>query len=266
MSKDNDAISISSTNLEVFDTFSKTSISKIDHFTDESNKQFGKLRKTGIYGKGFNRIEKGYSEIGQSLTNYSNVLNAYYDEVQKCENMFSSSIESIYIPSEFSLNGFEIEVNNKDIDVRKKDGKAINDDNSQNNIEVTVNSSINQQALNNIENKDGNMVIKFNDSSSIYKETLENINNSIIDKISNYDDSSKITKKDVNDISKTTTNEVDYIDLFSPKINSRIKRKNDNSVITIKINDNNSRYQELIKKEFEMLIPNDEEMESKDEI
>ena len=201
--KKNDVLSVSSNDTEIFNEFFKSNLSKIDELVSDSNNKYSGLKKIGIYDKGFSRIEKGYTEVGNSLNNYRKVLNEYYNEVISQDKKYSEIMDLIEIPNDFSLNGFVKNNGQFEINLNKNEGKNINDGtNDGESGALDLRNNFNKADLNSILNEETNK-LEYDDNSYISgQENLKDINSGIASGMVNYNSDSVIENKILENINK----------------------------------------------------------------
>lgn len=141
---------------------------------DSSQKDFAVLKRNKIFSNGFGKIEKGYTEVQQSLNNYVSILTDYYEELGTTEKKYVSEVQTIAVPRSFKLNDVIFESTNKTIDLKKSDGKSVVDGN-----DTILESELNTSTG----------IIK----EAVFDQTKEEV------KKSYYDDSSIVTKADLID-------------------------------------------------------------------
>ena len=79
------SITIDSNMVSNYNDFRAKISNNVNRLVDDSQSNFKTLKKNGIFRNGFGRIEKGYNEIGQSLVKYADILNNYYNDLNKMQ-------------------------------------------------------------------------------------------------------------------------------------------------------------------------------------
>lgn len=172
-------IDIDTEKVTLFSDTINTGSNLISGTVDSSQKDFGVLKKNKIFSNGFNKIEKGYSEVQQSLKGYVSILNDYYEDLGTTEKKYVSAVESIEVPRSFILNDVLFASTNKEVDLKKKDGKSV----------VDGNDSVSESELNT-----STGILK----DVVFDQTKEEVKTSV------YDEASIIKKADLLDATTTT--------------------------------------------------------------
>lgn len=120
-------IDIDTETFALFQDNMKTGSQLISGTVDGSQKDFAVLKRNKIFSNGFNKIEKGYTEVQQSLNSYVSILTDYYEELGTTEKKYVSEVDTIEVPRSFKLSDVIFESTHKSIDLTKTDGKSVID-------------------------------------------------------------------------------------------------------------------------------------------
>ena len=190
------AIEIDSERVSRFSDFVGSSTNRIDYAIDNSNSSFKPLKRTGLYKKGFDRVERGYGEIRDSLKRYSNVLNDYYNSLDNMEKKHIEIINEVKIPGDYSLNDTFGVSHAANVTLTKENGKAVNSDNlNVENNDINIGEQIDNKNLENI-NGDTTREVEYDASSSVNKEEINEMKKYSNVEIGELEDNSLIEGKE----------------------------------------------------------------------
>ena len=223
------SITIDSNMVSNYNNFHAKISNNVNRLVDDSQSNFKTLKKNDIFRNGFGRIEKGYYEIGQSLAKYADILNNYYDDLNKMQKEMAEVINGINIPSDFSINDVIIHNdNNNGIALSKNNGSSLKS-NETVKQELDFNYQIEKENLIDI-NNNVTQKVQYDDSSKIEKEIIKEISGNVSEE-TQYDDSSKIEKENLKEISGNVSEEVQYDDSSQIEKENQKDVKNDNAVL-----------------------------------
>ena len=222
------SITIDSNMVSNYNDFRAKISNNVNRLVDDSQSNFKTLKKNDIFRNGFGRIEKGYYEIGQSLAKSADILNNYYDDLNKMQKEMAEVINGINIPSNFSINDVIIHNDNNGIALSNNNGSSLKS-NETVKQELDFNYQIEKENLIDI-NNNVTQKVQYDDSSKIEKEIIKEISGNVSEE-TQYDDSSKIEKENLKEISGNVSEEVQYDDSSQIEKENQKDVKNDNAVL-----------------------------------
>ena len=218
MKGDIETIVIDDKKMSYISDFTGKSSNMIGRTVDDSQTNFKVLKRNNMFGNGFNRIERGYSEVKQALNQYLYVMNGYYDNLNAFQKDYISLVNGINVPKSYSINDVTIANNKENIVLASNNGNVLNSNNTMENVNLDKKPEIIKENLENINNNKTENVT-YDSSSEIRKEEMNNIINED-EGIKNYDDNYSIRKEQLNEMTNNIKNTIkDYDDNYSIKGN-----------------------------------------------
>lgn len=211
MKGDKETIIIDDSKVSSYSDFTNKSSVMIDRMVGGSQDKFKTLKKNQIFANGFNRIERGYSEVKQAMNQYLGVINNYYDNLDVLQKDLINIVSGIDIPKSYLLNDVVITNNKENIVLNTNSGNVANSNNLTDQVELDNESKINIENLNNI-NNDVTSSVNYDDSTEIQKQNINNINNGNEDNVKEYDDNYSVEKEQMNELNQVPESTVSEYD------------------------------------------------------
>ena len=156
---------------------------------DSSTNKFQSLNKSNLFSSGINKINKQMDIVSKAIYRLNRTIRNKTEEIIFIDKKLSEEAEKIKVPNNFFTNNSINSHIFKQINLSKKEGLNIKDDNSLNESNLNFNANILSENLKNITNQkmdDNNVNLKDN---NIKGTTLKNINDKIqTNDIKLYDD------------------------------------------------------------------------------
>ena len=194
---------------------------------NSSKQKFSKLKARGLFNKGFTKLERAFDATSKTMENCKNVNEAYKEQIVTFEKTTSSKIETMKMPSNFSIND-SMEINNvATVSLDKNDGRSVNEGVESTEKELTDRyNEVNRSSLGNINNEIAQVEQKLDNLNTIKeKETLKDMTGKEEQKEQIYDDRVDINNQALNGINTTqksgvvNNSEIEYT-LDKKEINS----------------------------------------------
>ncbi len=233
------------------DEFGDNINQNVNYIIDDSQQNFNGLKKSNLLKNGFNRMERGYSEVNQSLQNYRKVLSSYASDLESFEKKGLLIIDSIYVPKTYSLDDVLIYNELKQEDLKKSDGKSVNEGMFvDKNHEVNILEHVSKENLGDIL-KSSTGEVFYDDSSNVVKRQFESIKNQSDESIKEYNDNylikNDLEMKNIN--SNQEIKPLEFDDNYSNNAKEKLMQmKNNQNNGVSKLEDN---YLGIVKKDLD---------------
>lgn len=109
---------------------------------NNSQKTFKSFANANLFSNGARKITQQISSISQSIGKMNNAIKTQTNEMMQLDNKLSSEAESLKIPMDFVRNNSVRAHIFDGITLKKKDGQSVKDDNSLNQSELKLDSTV----------------------------------------------------------------------------------------------------------------------------
>lgn len=142
-----------------------------------SKNMFSSLQGSNNLCIGVNTINSNLSLIADRFNSYKNIIAKQSTSFFEQEKELSSLVDKIEIPKELNTIDNIFDYKEEEIKLSKEDGKAINKDSLNYSVNYDTNSTIENNGLNSINNKEEINNINYDNRSTINNINVSNINN-----------------------------------------------------------------------------------------